>query len=127
MAELSNENLSLWLKARDGLPCEEARALIERLQEEEGAASDVEDSYAGYVSPADHDAALAEAREATDAYESGKTDGYNDGFAAARRGAATRISRIVQGPGWGPPPTKAEMVAELLALAEEWSRKPETV
>lgn len=29
MAELSNENLSLWLKARDGLPCEEARALIE--------------------------------------------------------------------------------------------------
>ena len=29
MPELSNENLSLWLKARDGLPCEEARALIE--------------------------------------------------------------------------------------------------
>ena len=31
MPELSNENLSLWLKARDGLPCDEARALIVRL------------------------------------------------------------------------------------------------
>jgi len=32
---LSNEMLTLWLKARDGLSCEEARELIERLHREE--------------------------------------------------------------------------------------------
>lgn len=53
MPELSNENLSLWLKARDGLPCEEARALIEahndldaefdaHLAEDEGKHSDAD-------------------------------------------------------------------------------------
>jgi len=35
MAELSNDNLTLWLKAKDGLPCEDARALIERVGEAE--------------------------------------------------------------------------------------------
>jgi len=30
--ELDNDLLTLWLKARDGLPCDEARDLVERLQ-----------------------------------------------------------------------------------------------
>ena len=42
---LSNELLTLWLKARDGLSCEEARDLIERLaRTEQDAEADARDA-----------------------------------------------------------------------------------
>lgn len=125
MAELSNENLSLWLKARDGLPCEEARALIERIGESEAEVEAVHREYEGWVSPEEYDSAVADAAEQTSAYSEGWDEGLAEGKKRGRSEAARRVRAIVQGPGWGPPPTKAKMVAELLALAAEWSRAPE--
>ena len=131
MPELSNDNLSLWLKARDGLPCEEARALIERIGESEAEVEAeveaVHREYEGWVSPEEYDSAVADAAEQTGAYSEGWDEGLAEGKKRGRSEAARRVRAIVQGPGWGPPPTKSKMVAELLALAQEWSRTPETV
>lgn len=64
MPTLSNENLSLWLKARDGLPCEEARALIEQVHTIEADCDEALRKRESWVSPGEMDDAIEEARAA---------------------------------------------------------------
>ena len=64
---LSNEMLTLWLEAKDGLSCEEARELIERLHREE-----VEHAYDIAEQEEEHVRAMEDAEER--GYDNGRRE-----------------------------------------------------
>ena len=71
---LSNEMLTLWLKARDGLSCEEARDLIERLHREE-----IERAEGAEAAEAEREKDAQAADDERDAaYEAGQRDMARD-------------------------------------------------
>jgi flagellar biosynthesis/type III secretory pathway protein FliH len=77
MPDLSNDMLTLWLRARDGLPADEARALIERLAAMEREQAD-----------SDKEAARDMEREAE--------AGYSRGYKEAHREIADRLSAMLE-------------------------------
>ena len=112
---LSNELLTLWLKARDGLSCEEARDLIERLARTEQEVADGEEMLSGTVTQEAYDAGVAEAARAENAYAEGESAGRMQGRVDASRDIGAELLRLLN-PPWGPRPTKAKLEDALNVL-----------
>lgn len=74
---MDNDMLTLWLRARDGLPADQARDLVERL------------------AAADEDSVL-DADEADRAQESAVEDAHREGYRAAHREIADRLRRLLK-------------------------------
>ena len=105
---LSNEMLTLWLKARDGLSCEEARDLIERLAVTEQEVEFLDDKMAEMYSQEEYE----EAQENEAACGEGEKAGKIAGYKRACDEYAVCLARVLN-PAWGPPPTKAKIIKEL--------------
>jgi hypothetical protein len=118
MPDLSNDMLTLWLRAKDGLPADEARALIERLAEmEREHAAEVDDLQ--IAAGRSYDEGHADALQGTAAFEEGRAQGVTEGAKHGRHAALCEVLRIIRGPGWGPKPTRAAIVEGIEALARE--------
>jgi len=105
---LSNEMLTLWLKARGGLSCEEARELIDQVSELELEVAAGEEERSGMYTKEDMD----EAATAGDSYAEGEKAGKVEGYKKACADYAKALVRVIN-PAWGRRPTKDRLVAEL--------------
>lgn len=74
---MDNDMLTLWLRARDGLPADQARDLVERL------------------AAADEDSVL-DAEEADKAQESAVEDAHGEGYREAHREIAARLRDLLE-------------------------------